>query len=131
MDIGSGLSFIVSPNIKLDVISFHLGLHVIVMNRSGFPNSCTSSCTIVEDFVQDFVQEFGKPNLFITMTCDPIGKETTSNLKFGETINNRPDVTSGVFFLELQELERDLSKTERFSIEDPDDRHTSHCMYRS
>ncbi|XP_075492617.1 uncharacterized protein LOC142530687 [Primulina tabacum] len=40
------------------------------------------------------VRIFGKPDLFITMTCNPEWKEIKDNLKEGQKAQDRPDLTS-------------------------------------
>jgi len=42
------------------------------------------------------VQCFGKPDYFITMTCNPYWEEVTSNLEPGQTPQDRPDLVSRV-----------------------------------
>jgi hypothetical protein len=36
------------------------------------------------------VRQYGKPDLFITMTCNPKSEEIVSALKSGEIANDRP-----------------------------------------
>ncbi|XP_073121315.1 uncharacterized protein [Henckelia pumila] len=43
------------------------------------------------------VRTFGKPDLFITMTCNPEWNEIKSNLLQGQLPQDRPDLTSRVF----------------------------------
>ncbi|KAI8533896.1 hypothetical protein RHMOL_Rhmol10G0046100 [Rhododendron molle] len=43
------------------------------------------------------VQRFGKPDLFITMTCNPDWKEIKDSLKQGQLAQDRPDLTARVF----------------------------------
>ena len=45
------------------------------------------------------VRHYHKPDLFITMTCNPQWPEIQNNLKPGETIQNRPDLVARVFKL--------------------------------
>ena len=42
---------------------------------------------------------FGKPDLFITMTCNPNWKEIKENLNPGEEAMDRPDIVARVFDL--------------------------------
>ncbi|UYV81777.1 hypothetical protein LAZ67_20002341 [Cordylochernes scorpioides] len=55
----------------------------------------------------------GKPDLFITMTCNPKWLEITENLN-GSSVVNRPDIVSRVFNLKSKELIRDLIKNKIF-----------------
>ncbi len=54
------------------------------------------------------VRKFGKPDLFITMTCNPNWPEILHELKPGEEVNDRPDLTSMVFNMKLNALLKDL-----------------------
>jgi hypothetical protein len=56
------------------------------------------------------VGKFGKPDLFITMTCNPKWEEITKELREGEKVTDRPDLTSRVFLLKLEELKNDIIK---------------------
>lgn len=50
------------------------------------------------------VQHFGKPSLFITMTCNPKWPEIVNNLDFSRSWNYRPEVVVRVFRCKLKEL---------------------------
>ena len=50
------------------------------------------------------VQEKGKPDLFITMTCNPNWPEITDNLLNGETASDRPDIVARVFKQKVEVL---------------------------
>jgi hypothetical protein len=54
------------------------------------------------------VRKFGKPDLFITMTCNPNWLEILHELRPGEETNDRPDLTSRVFNMKLNALLNDL-----------------------
>jgi hypothetical protein len=56
------------------------------------------------------VRKYGKPDLFITMTCNPAWKEYFENLEEWQKIEHRPDLISRVFNLKLKELLADLCK---------------------
>ncbi|KAK4394704.1 hypothetical protein Sango_1624700 [Sesamum angolense] len=60
------------------------------------------------------VQRFGKPDLFITMTCNPEWKEIQENLYDGQKAQDRPDLTSRIFRAKLQDLKDQLFKKEIF-----------------
>jgi len=55
-----------------------------------------------------FVRKFGKPDLFITVTCNPNWPEILHELRRGEETNDRPDLTSKVFNMKLNALLKDL-----------------------
>jgi hypothetical protein len=54
------------------------------------------------------VAKFGKPDLFITFTCNPDWPEIQDNLAPGEKAYERPDLCSRVFHMYLQEFLKDL-----------------------
>ncbi len=54
------------------------------------------------------VRKFGKPDLFITMTCNPNWPEILHELRPGEEANDRPDLTSRVFNMKLNALFKNL-----------------------
>ncbi|XP_021761053.1 uncharacterized protein LOC110725888 isoform X2 [Chenopodium quinoa] len=53
-----------------------------------------------------FVQRFGKPDLFITMTCNPNWPEIKAELAHGEKAQNRPDLLARVFGAKLIALKK-------------------------
>nr|XP_016470854.1 PREDICTED: uncharacterized protein LOC107793057 [Nicotiana tabacum] len=50
------------------------------------------------------VQRFGKPDLFITMTCNADWAEIQENLHEGQLPQDRPDLVTRVFRAKLQDL---------------------------
>ncbi|KAL7139390.1 hypothetical protein ABFS83_09G047500 [Erythranthe nasuta] len=54
------------------------------------------------------VEQFGKPNLFITMTCNPAWKEIQDHLLPGEKPHDRPDLIARVFRAKVEELKHDI-----------------------
>ena len=50
------------------------------------------------------VREFGKPDYFLTFTCNPTWKEIKESLKSGENVYDRPDVSARVFKGKLDSL---------------------------
>ena len=56
------------------------------------------------------VSRFGKPDIFLTFTCNPRWTEITSELKPHEKVENRPDLVTRVFRLKLKSLLNDLLK---------------------
>ncbi len=54
------------------------------------------------------VSYFGKPDLFVTFTCNPKWPEIIKELLPYQTPADRPDLTARVFHIKLQELLRDL-----------------------
>jgi len=71
----------------------------------------------MQELYQDamaIVRKFGKPDLFVTMTCNPKWKEVTENLPANDRIENRPDLVTRVFKLKLSSLLDDIIKKEVF-----------------
>ena len=60
------------------------------------------------------VQRFGKPDIFITMTCNPEWEQIIEELHPRQTHNDRPDLTSRIFRAKLQDLKDQLFKKEIF-----------------
>ncbi|KAL5705496.1 DNA helicase [Ranunculus cassubicifolius] len=54
------------------------------------------------------VKKFGKPDLFITMTCNPKWDEIQRELQPGQTAQDRPDITARIFHSKCEELKHDL-----------------------
>ena len=50
------------------------------------------------------VHRYGKPDLFITMTCYPNWKEISENFEHYETAIDRPDIIVKVFHQKVQEF---------------------------
>jgi len=56
------------------------------------------------------VREYGKPDLFVTFTCNPKWKEITEEIGEGEHSYFRPDIVSRVFHGKLQAMKEDIVK---------------------
>jgi len=56
------------------------------------------------------VRELGKPDLFITVTCNPAWQEIVNELAVGQSVKERPDLCSRVFKIKLNEIIKDLTK---------------------
>ena len=56
------------------------------------------------------VRAFGKPTLFITVTCNPKWPEIAEALLPGQKPEDRPDVVVRVFHLKLGHIMKDLTK---------------------
>lgn len=75
-------------------------LHHIEDGTIKLPSSFTGGPRYMSECRQDamaIVRKFGKPDLFITMTCNPNWPEITENLLQGQTPNDRPDLINRVF----------------------------------
>ncbi|XP_074299983.1 uncharacterized protein LOC141631177 [Silene latifolia] len=60
------------------------------------------------------VQKYGKPDLFITMTCNPNWPEIKSELQPGEQAQNRPDLVARIFHAKLTFLRKQLKEKQIF-----------------
>nr|XP_033513522.1 uncharacterized protein LOC108942840 isoform X2 [Nicotiana tomentosiformis] len=60
------------------------------------------------------VQHFGKPDLFITMTCNPSWMEIEEHLSPSDEAQNRPDLISRVFRAKIEELKTNILKRNIF-----------------
>ncbi|XP_055352995.1 uncharacterized protein LOC129598933 [Paramacrobiotus metropolitanus] len=60
------------------------------------------------------VRRYGKPDLFVTFTCNPRWKEIAGNLRNRESAGFRPDLIARVFKLKLDELMKDILKKKVF-----------------
>src|SRR5207302_6082726 len=80
-------------------------------HRIILPSSFTSGSCQMYQLYQDamaIVSYFGKPDLFITFTCNPKWPEITRELLPHQTAADKPDLTARVFHMKLQELLKDL-----------------------
>ena len=81
--------------------------------RIVLPASFTGCDRYMSQCYQDamaIVREFGKPSLFITVTCNPNWPEIRAELYDGQIPNDRPDIIARVFHLKLKDILKDLIK---------------------
>lgn len=62
------------------------------------------------------VRKYGKPDLFITMTCNPKWPEIQEALLPGQTANDRPDIVDRVFRLKLKALKHLIIDKHLFGV---------------
>ncbi|XP_051791512.1 uncharacterized protein LOC127530003 [Erpetoichthys calabaricus] len=75
------------------------------------PSSFQGSPRNMQQHYQDamaIVRKFVKPDLFITMTCNPKWTEITTNLMPWQRVEHRPDLVARVFRLKLNNLLEDI-----------------------
>ena len=80
-------------------------------SRILLPASFTSSPRFQLASYQDAIAitaRYGKPDMFITMTCNPKWKEIADNLAPGQTATDRPDIVARVFRMKFNELKKDI-----------------------
>lgn len=76
------------------------------------PSSFTGSARNMRQLCLDAMAIFGtigKPDLFITFTCNTRWLEITSNLLPGEEPHDRPDMVTRVFHLKLKDFMKDIT----------------------
>lgn len=54
------------------------------------------------------VNKFGKPDLFITVTCNPLWDEIISEFLPGQDPQDRPGLTTRIFHAKYEELKKDI-----------------------
>jgi len=75
------------------------------------PSSFVGSARYYQQLYLDALalpRRFGKPDLFITVTCNPHWNEITSAMPAGEKWQDHPDIVSRVFMLKLKSIIDDL-----------------------
>ncbi|GFU35283.1 helitron_like_N domain-containing protein [Trichonephila clavipes] len=71
------------------------------------PSSYSGSARHMHEYIQDvmtYVREYGRPDLFITFTCNPNWDEIKNLLFSGQTSVHRHDITARVFKQKLKSL---------------------------
>ena len=79
--------------------------------RVILPSSFTGSPRQMFELYQDsmsIVRKYGKPDLFITFTCNPKWEDISSALLLNQKVTDRPDLTIRVFKMKLRELLNDI-----------------------
>ncbi|XP_068990456.1 uncharacterized protein [Neodiprion pinetum] len=84
----------------------------IIILPSSFSGSPRNMMQHYQD-AMGIVRKFGKPDLFITMTCNPNWREIRENLLPGQQPSDRPDLTARVFDMKKKHL-LDLIVRENF-----------------
>ncbi|EFO90980.1 hypothetical protein CRE_27833 [Caenorhabditis remanei] len=54
------------------------------------------------------VSKYGKPDLFVTITCNPNWREIKESLSPGQVATDRPDVVARVFNLKIEVVKKDI-----------------------
>ncbi|GBN96392.1 hypothetical protein AVEN_7481-1 [Araneus ventricosus] len=81
------------------------------------PSSFQGSPRSMQQNYQDamaMVRKFGRPDLFVTFTCNPSWPEILNAMQGRERPENRPDIVVRVFKMKLSELLDDLIKRKEF-----------------
>ena len=78
------------------------------------PSSVTGSPRHMHEYTQDamtYVKKYGRPDLFVTFTCNPSWPEITSNLLSGQKSTDRHDIIARVFKLKLTSMMNLITKS--------------------
>ena len=102
-DLYSGLADAVHSG---DTNAKEVGCNIILPSYTGSPRQMFE---LYQD-AMSIVRKFGKPDLFITFTCNPQWEEITSALLLDQKLSDRLDLIVRVFRLKLKELLSDLIK---------------------
>ena len=98
----------------MDHLYFEAAQHNLQPGRMVIlPSTFQGSPRAMQQNYQDamaIVYKFGKPDLFLTFTCNPKAKSITENLPPGVGAENRPDLVARVFKRQLHELLCDIKK---------------------
>ncbi|CAI5722376.1 unnamed protein product [Peronospora effusa] len=81
------------------------------------PSSFAGSDRQMSQLYQDamaIVRKYGRPDLFVTFTCNPKWPEIRAELEPGQQPHDRPELVARLFNLKLQELMRDFSERKIF-----------------
>ena len=81
----------------------------IVILPSSFQGSPRNMAQQYQDAMA-IIAKHGKPDLFLTFTCNPQWREIQENLLPNQQVIDRPDLVSRVFHLKLNAMLRDLFK---------------------
>lgn len=77
------------------------------------PSSFTGGPRYMHERTQDamtYVRHFGRPDLFITFTCNPKWSEIVERLKQGQKSHDRHDILARVFHLKVKHMMKLLTK---------------------
>ena len=89
----------------VDMVNFSDGRESIIGQEAGrrvvLPSSFTGGPRYMHQLYQDsmaIVRKKGKPDLFITFTCNPKWDEITNGLLPGQVAQDQPDLIAWVFY---------------------------------
>ncbi|XP_025192330.1 uncharacterized protein LOC112592482, partial [Melanaphis sacchari] len=95
--------------------------HVDEINPVGrrmiLPSTFVGGPRYMKQFYHDamaIVRKYGKPDLFITFTCNPKWPEIVDNIPHWLKANDRPDLVARVFHAKLKQLMRDITTDKVF-----------------
>ncbi|CAK1603714.1 unnamed protein product [Parnassius mnemosyne] len=71
------------------------------------PSSFKNSPRYLNEYTQDaftYVRKYGRPDLFITFTCNPTWTEIKEEMMIGQKPMDRHDIVARVFRIKVQKL---------------------------
>jgi len=86
-------------------------------HRIVLPSSFIGGPRYMQQLYQDamaIVRHMGKPDLFITMTCNPNWLDIQKALLSGQKAQDRPDICARIFRIKLQALLKDILQNDIF-----------------
>ena len=107
VELYQGLADAVTNGMDLD----RVGSPIVL--PSSFPGGPRYMSQLYHDAMA-IVRSCGKPDLFITMTCNPQWPAILNALKPGQTPQDRPDIVARVFRLKFKALLSDIVKRKFF-----------------
>ena len=93
-------------NVQADQQNLNPGRIVILPSFKGSPRAMRQNYMDA----MAIVCKYGKPDLFLTFTCNPRWPEIVDNLFPGQTASDRPDLVSRVFNMKVKMLMDDIHK---------------------
>lgn len=95
------------------------GIHASEIGKAvvRLPSGFVGSARYYQQLYYDAMalpRRFGKPDLFITMTCNPKWNEITAAIPAGSHWKHHPEIVDRVFMLKLKEFIRDITECEIF-----------------
>ncbi|XP_077137872.1 LOW QUALITY PROTEIN: uncharacterized protein LOC143804010 [Ranitomeya variabilis] len=94
-----------------------MDIHILPGKKVILPSTFQGSPRNMAQNYQDamaMVRKYGKPDLFVTVTCNPKWKEIKDNLLPNQQPCDRPDLVARVFNMKLKLLLGDLTTYHRF-----------------
>jgi hypothetical protein len=82
---------------------------------SSFAGSIRNMMQLFQD-AMSVVSKYGKPDLFVTFTCNPKWREITESLSPGQSPDQRPDLIARVFKIKLKRFLNDITKNHVFGV---------------
>ncbi|GFT32792.1 hypothetical protein TNCV_2815021 [Trichonephila clavipes] len=96
------------------------------------PSTFVNSPRYLQEYTQDaftYVRTYGRPDLFVTFTCNPSWQDVTQELMSGQKATNQHDIVARVFRLKLKHKLLPNQIDNRISTEIPDPEEDKNMYY--